>query len=78
MLRVGHLFILSDEKLKKEATVIEALPDTKFRVKLDEGDEIIAYLAGKMRLHYIKVMMGDRVTVELSPDGTKGRIIYRK
>lgn len=56
----------------------ETLPDTKFRVKLDEGQEILAYLSGKMRLHYIKVMIGDRVTIELSPDGTKGRIIYRK
>jgi len=73
-----RLFILSDEKLKKEGTVTESLPDTKFRVKLDEGQEILAYLAGKMRLHYIKVMIGDRVTIELSPDGTKGRIIYRK
>ncbi|MDO8602000.1 MAG: translation initiation factor IF-1 [bacterium] len=69
---------MSDEKLKKEGTVIESLPDTKFRVKLDEGQEILAYLAGKMRLHYIKVMIGDRVTIEVSPDGNKGRIIYRK
>ena len=69
---------MSDEKLKKEGTVIESLPDTKFRVKLDEGQEILAYLAGKMRLHYIKVMIGDRVTVEVSPVGSKGRIIYRK
>ena len=69
---------MSDEKLKKEGTVVESLPDTKFRVKLDEGQEILTYLSGKMRLHYIKVMIGDRVTVELSLDGTKGRIIYRK
>lgn len=57
---------------------MESLPDTKFKVKLEDGKDIFAYLAGKMRLHYIKVMVGDRVTVELSPDGTKGRIIYRK
>ncbi|MEK7583319.1 MAG: translation initiation factor IF-1 [Patescibacteria group bacterium] len=69
---------MSDDKQKIEGTVTEALPDTKFRVKLDAGQEILAYLAGKMRLHYIKVMIGDRVTVELSPDGSKGRIIYRK
>lgn len=57
---------------------MESLPDTKFKVRLDDGKEILAYLAGKMRLHYIKVMIGDRVTLELSEDGTKGRIIYRK
>ncbi len=58
--------------------VVDALPDTKFKVKLDDGQEILAYLAGKMRMNYIKVMIGDKVTVELSPDGTKGRITYRK
>lgn len=74
------LYILNsnDTKTKVDATVVEALPDTKFRVKLEDGREIIAYLAGKMRLHYIKVMIGDRVTLELSPDGDKGRIIYRR
>lgn len=69
---------MSDEKLKKEGTVIEALPDTKFKVKLEDGREILAYLSGKMRMHYIKVMIGDRVTLELSPDESRGRIIYRK
>jgi len=69
---------LSDQKPKVDGSVIEALPDTQFRVKLDDGREILAYLAGKMRLHYIKVMMGDRVTIELSPDEKRGRIIYRK
>jgi translation initiation factor IF-1 len=67
-----------EEKAKTEGTVLEALPDTKFRVKLDNGQDILAYLSGKMRLHYIKVMIGDRVTLELSPDGKQGRIIYRK
>ena len=57
---------------------MESLPDTKFKVRLDDGKEILAYLAGKMRLNYIKGMIGDRVTLELSEDGTKGRIIYRK
>lgn len=69
---------MADNKLKIDGTVIETLPDTKFRIKLEDGKEILAYLSGKMRLHYIKVMIGDRVTLELSPDGTKGRIIYRK
>lgn len=69
---------MSDDKLKTEGTIIESLPDTKFKVRLDDGREIFTYLAGKMRLHYIKVMIGDRVSLELSPDGTKGRITYRK
>lgn len=69
---------LSDDKLKIDGTITETLPDTKFKVRLDDGKEILAYLSGKMRLHYIKVMVGDRVTLELSPDGTKGRITYRK
>lgn len=71
-------YAAKDAKPKKEGTVIETLPDTKFKIKLDDGPEILAYLAGKMRLHYIKVMIGDRVTLEMSPDGTKGRIVYRK
>ena len=65
------------EKLKVNGTVIEALPDTKFKIQLEDGREILAYLAGKMRLNYIKVMIGDKVTLELSPDETKGRIIRR-
>lgn len=69
---------LPSDKIKKEGTVIDALPDTKFRVKLDDGREIFAYLSGKMRMNYIKVMIGDKVTVEVSPDGTKGRITYRR
>lgn len=69
---------LADDKPKKEGVVIDTLPDTKFRVKLEDGQEILAYLSGKMRMNYIKVMIGDKVTVELSPDGAKGRIIYRR
>lgn len=69
---------LADDKLKKEGMVINALPDTKFRVKLDDGREVLAYLSGKMRMNYIKVTIGDKVVVELSPDGSKGRITYRK
>ena len=69
---------MQNDKLKIEGTVIDTLPDTKFRVKLSDGREIFAYLSGKMRMNYIKVMMGDKVTVELSPDGNKGRIVYRK
>ncbi len=65
------------QKIKANGVVIEALPDTKFKVQLEDGREILAYLAGKMRMNYIKVMIGDRVTLELSPDGAKGRIVYR-
>jgi translation initiation factor IF-1 len=62
-----------------EGVVIEALPDTTFRVKLKTGEEVLAYLSGKMRINYIKVVPGDEVVVELSPyDKTKGRIIKRK
>ena len=67
----------NQEKLKVDGIITEALPDTKFRVQLNDGREILAYLAGKMRLHYIKVMIGDKVTLELSPDGTRGRITRR-
>lgn len=64
--------------LKKEGQVIEALPDTHFKVRLDDGKEILAHLAGKLRLYRIKVLLGDRVTVEISPyDEEKGRIVYR-
>jgi len=62
-----------------EGVVIEALPDATFKVKLTTGEEIFAYLSGKMRINYIKVVPGDEVVVELSPyDRTKGRIIKRK
>jgi translation initiation factor IF-1 len=66
-----------EPKEKINGLVIEALPDTNFRVQLEDGRIILAYLAGKMRLHYIKVMLGDRVALELSPDGARGRIVYR-
>lgn len=65
------------QKEKINGTVLEALPNATFKVQLEDGREILAYLAGKMRLHYIKVMIGDRVAIELSPDGLKGRIVFR-
>ena len=67
-----------DDKLVVEGIVIEALPGTQFKVRLESGHQVLAYLSGKMRLHYIKVIIGDRVSIEMSPDGTKGRIPYRK
>ncbi len=67
-----------DEKIEMEGTVIEALPNTMFRVELDNGHEVLAYLSGKMRKYYIRILLGDRVKVELSPyDLTRGRITYR-
>ncbi len=67
-----------EEKIEVEGTVVEALPGTQFRVELDNGHEILAYLSGKMRKYYIRILRGDRVRVELSPyDLTRGRITYR-
>lgn len=67
-----------DDKLVLEGKVIEALPNTTFRVQLDSGHTVLAYLSGKMRKHYIRVLLGDSVRVELSPyDLTRGRIVYR-
>ena len=64
--------------LRREAQVLEALPIAHFRVKFEDGKEIIAHLAGKLRIHRIKVLPGDMVTVEQSPyDETRGRIVYR-
>lgn len=62
----------------KEGIVIETLPNTTFRVRLDDGEELMAHLGGKMRLHHIRVLLGDRVSLEISAyDPTKGRIIRR-
>ncbi len=67
-----------EEKIEVEGTIVEALPNTMFRVELDTGHEVLAYLSGKMRKYYIRVLLGDRVVVELSPyDLTRGRITYR-
>ena len=66
------------ESIKKEGQVTEALPSATFRVFLDDGTEALGHLSGKMRLHYIKVLVGDRVLMEFSPhDSTRGRIIKR-
>jgi len=67
-----------DDKLTLEAEVLEALPNAMFRVKLPNDHTVLAYVSGKMRKHYIRILPGDRVTVELSPyDLTKARIVYR-
>jgi translation initiation factor IF-1 len=68
-----------EEKITLEAIVTEALPDTRFMVKLENGKEILAYISGRMRKFYIRILPGDRVRVEISPyDMTKGRIVYRQ
>ena len=68
----------SKEIITQEGVVIESLPSTTFKVKLDSGEEILAHLAGRMRLYHIRVLVGDQVKVEMSPyDKTKGRIVYR-
>ncbi|MBN1287365.1 MAG: translation initiation factor IF-1 [Anaerolineae bacterium] len=66
------------DKIELEGTVTEALPNTMFKVELDNGHEVLAYLSGKMRKYYIRILLGDRVKVEISPyDLTRGRITYR-
>ena len=68
-----------ENTLQVEGTIHEALPNTMFRVELDNGHLILGHISGKMRKHYIRILPGDRVTVELSPyDLTRGRIVYRQ
>ena len=64
--------------IKVDGIITETLPNANFKVKLDNGHEILAHISGKMRMHFIKILVGDKVSVELSPyDLTKGRITYR-
>lgn len=64
--------------IKVDGVVSEVLPNANFRVRLENGHEILAHISGKMRMHYIRILQGDKVTVELSPyDLSKGRITYR-
>ncbi|MEL7644079.1 MAG: translation initiation factor IF-1 [bacterium] len=68
-----------DDKITVEGTIVEALPATQFKVRLDNGHDVLAYLSGRMRKYYIRILLGDRVRVEMSPyDLTRGRIIYRQ
>ncbi len=67
-----------EEPITVEAIVTEALPNARFRARLESGHEILAHVSGKMRMHYIRILPGDKITVEMSPyDLTKGRIVYR-
>ena len=64
--------------IEQDGTIVEALSNAQFRVELENGHEIIAHISGKMRMHYIRILPGDKVTVEMSPyDLTKGRITWR-
>lgn len=66
------------EAIKQDGTILEALPNAQFKVRLDNGHELLAHVSGKMRMFYIKILPGDKVSVEMSPyDLTKGRITYR-
>ena len=70
---------MANETIRVDGTVNEVLPNTMFRVELENGHEILAHISGKMRLHFIRILPGDTVTVEMSPyDLGKGRIVYRK
>jgi translation initiation factor IF-1 len=67
-----------EDKLEVEGVVVEALPNTQFMVELDNGHKVLTYLSGKMRRYYIRILLGDRVRVEMTPyDLSRGRITYR-
>lgn len=67
-----------EQGIEVQGTIVENLPNTMFKVKLENGHEVLAHISGKIRMHYIKILPGDRVLVELSPyDLTRGRILYR-
>jgi translation initiation factor IF-1 len=70
--------LAKEEAVEVEATVIEPLPNAMFKVELENGHTVLAHISGKMRKHFIRILPGDRVRVELSPyDLTRGRIVYR-
>ena len=83
---VGHLdkgkdgvTMPKEEAIQVEGKVLETLPNAMFRVELQNGHKVLAHISGKMRMHFIKILPGDKVTVELSPyDLTRGRIIFRE
>jgi translation initiation factor IF-1 len=70
--------LAKDNVIEVEGKVVETLPNAMFRVELENGHEILAHVSGKIRMHYIRILPGDKVTVEMSPyDLSKGRITYR-
>ena len=67
-----------EEAIRVDGTIVETLPNASFRVELENGHKVLAHISGKMRMHFIKILPGDKVTVELSPyDLSRGRIVYR-
>jgi translation initiation factor IF-1 len=74
----NRLSVAKEEGIQVEGTVLEALPNAMFRVELENGHKVLAHVSGKMRMHFIKILAGDKVTVALSPyDLSRGRIVYR-
>ena len=70
--------VAKEDVIEVEGTVIEPLPNAMFRVELENGHKVLAHISGKMRMHYIRILPGDRVKLELSPyDLTRGRVVYR-
>ena len=77
-MRYGVLNMAKEESIEVEGMVLEPLPNAMFRVELDNGHKILAHISGKMRMHFIRILVGDKVKVQLSPyDLTRGRITYR-
>jgi translation initiation factor IF-1 len=75
---LGKERLAKEEGIQVEGTVVESLPNATFRVELENGHRLLAHISGKMRMHFIKILPGDKVTVELSPyDLSRGRIVYR-
>jgi translation initiation factor IF-1 len=71
-------YMAKEEPIKVEGTVLETLPNAMFKVELENKHQVLAHISGKMRMHFIKILPGDKVTIELSPyDLTRGRITYR-
>ncbi len=67
-----------EQPIRVDGTILETLPNATFRVELENGHVVLAHVSGKMRMHFIKILPGDKVTIELSPyDLTRGRIVYR-
>jgi translation initiation factor IF-1 len=76
--RRGSQDMAKEDSIEVQGTVLETLPNAMFRVEIENGHKILAHISGKMRMHFIKILPGDKVTVELSPyDLTRGRITYR-
>lgn len=76
--RVKNIFMAKQSSIEQDGEITESLSNAMFRVELENGHQITAHISGKMRMHYIKILPGDKVKVEMSPyDLTKGRIVYR-